>query len=93
MKHPRRPIRSNDGSVIYMKVYRGDGNIQFPYIFMNAETAPNHTLAYVRLTDKETEAIKTATDDGLLSMWLCIASFQQDRIIYIGNKKNATRKK
>lgn len=75
-----------------MKVYRGDGNIQFPYIFMNAETASNDTLAYVRLTDKETEAIKTATDDGLLSMWLCIASFQQDRIIYTGDK-NATRKK
>lgn len=92
MKHPRRPIRSADGRIIYMKVYRGDGNIQFPYIFMNAETASNDTLAYVRLTDKETEAIKTATDDGLLSMWLCIASFQQDRIIYTGDK-NATRKK
>lgn len=92
MNSPRRPTRSVNGGIIYMKVYRGDGNIQFPYIFMNAETAPNHTLAYVRLTDKETEAIKTATDDGLLSMWLCIASFQQDRIIYIGDK-NATRKK
>lgn len=76
-----------------MKVYRGDGNIQFPYIFMTGEKSARSTLAYVRLTDKEAEAIKTATDDGLLSMWLCIASFQQDRIIYIGNKKNATRKK
>lgn len=88
----RLPTRSKSGNILYMKVFRGDNSVDFPYLFAREESARGNSVAYVMLTKAEAEAIKDATEDGLFSMWLCIASFQKGRVVYCGGK-NETRKK